>query len=78
MAKHVGAKLPEDLIEILKSEFPDLRVKYQERDKFMPERGTLSIDKAKELINYSPKHSIENGYIKYIDWYKKFWQALSK
>jgi len=73
-----NAKKINDLIEILKSEFPDLRVKYQERDKFMPERGTLSINKAKELINYSPKHSIENGYIKYIDWYKKFWQALSK
>ena len=45
---------------------------------FLGRRGTLSIDKAKELINYTPKYSIENGYIKYINWYKKFWQASSK
>ena len=38
----------------------------------MPERGTLSIDKAKKLINYEPKWKIEDGYQKYIDWYKNF------
>ena len=40
----------------------------------MPERGTLSTEKAKKLINFEAKNSIENGYIKYISWYKKFWK----
>ena len=38
----------------------------------MPERGTLNINKAKQLIKYQSKNSIEDGYLKYISWYKKF------
>ena len=38
----------------------------------MPERGTLSIDKARKLIDYNPEWKIETGYQKYIDWYKNF------
>ena len=67
-----NAKKINDLINILKSEFPNLKVKYQEKEKFMPERGTLSIAKAKELIQYKSNYSIENGYVKYIEWYKNF------
>ena len=59
-------------------EFPKVKVNYKEREKFMPERGTLKIDKAKKLIGYNPKNSIETGYIKYINWYKKFWTDISK
>ena len=70
-----NAKKINDLIEILKSEFPDLRVNYQERDKFMPERGTLLISKAKKLLNYNPSNALEQGYPKYIEWYldRKHW-----
>ena len=38
----------------------------------MPERGTLSIKKARNLLNYKPSNPIEVGYQKYIDWYKNF------
>ena len=38
----------------------------------MPHRGTLSIEKAKNLIDYNPSWPIEKGYSQYIDWYKKF------
>ena len=72
-----NAKKINDLIEILNSEFPNLTVKYREKEKFMPERGTLSINKAKELIKYNPNYSIENGYVKYIEWYKNFWKTIS-
>lgn len=65
-----------ELLKILKSEFSNLNVIYKEREKFMPERGTLSINKAKELIKYQSKNSIEDGYLKYISWYKKFWDSL--
>ena len=43
----------------------------------MPERGTLSIAKAKELIQYKSNYSIENGYVKYIEWYKNFWKKMN-
>ena len=65
-----------DLLNILLKEFPNIKVSYKEREKFMPERGTLNIDKAKKIIGYCPKNSIESGYLKYISWYKKFWRDL--
>jgi nucleoside-diphosphate-sugar epimerase len=65
-----------ELADLVKSEFPNVKINYVGRDKFMPERGTLNIDKAKRLIGYSPKYNLEEGYIKYIQWYKNFWKNL--
>ena len=42
----------------------------------MPERGTLKIDKAKNTLGYKPLFPIESGYIKYIGWYKDFWNSV--
>ena len=67
-----------ELIEILKLEFPKVKISYKERERFMPERGTLDISKAKKLIGYNPINPIEKGYIKYISWYKKFWTNFKK
>lgn len=58
------------LVEILKRDFPDLKVVYSKRDKLMPKRGTLSIRKAKQLLNYKSKWPLSRGYKKYINWYK--------
>ena len=71
-----SAKKISELIDILRSEFPKTKINFKEREKFMPERGTLSIKKAKELLGYEPKNPIETGYIKYIQWYKEFWNNL--
>jgi len=71
-----SAKKISELIDILKSEFPKTKINFKEREKFMPERGTLSIKKAKDLLGYEPKNPIEIGYIKYIQWYKNFWNNL--
>ena len=65
-----------ELIEILKQEFPNINIFYKEKEKFMPERGTLNVTKAKKLLGYNPTNAIETGYIKYISWYKKFWENL--
>jgi len=60
-----------ELVGILKKDFPGVRVVREERDPLRPLRGTLKIDKAKELLGYNPEYSIDVGYPKYIDWYKK-------
>ena len=65
-----------DLIEILKSNFDNVRVTKQ-REAFMPERGTLDISKAKDLINFELQNPIEIGYQKYIKWYKEFFNKIS-
>lgn len=61
-----------DLKNILDKNFKNVRIKYKKKDALMPERGTLSIEKAKKLIGYNPKWSIDEGFIKYINWYKNF------
>nr|WP_319375384.1 NAD(P)-dependent oxidoreductase [uncultured Methanoregula sp.] len=60
-----------DLAKIVQKEFPGIPVEYIERDKLMPFRGTLSVNKAKKLIGYSPKNPIDVGFPKYIQWYKE-------
>ena len=61
-----------DMAEIIKQHFPSIKVKSIKRDKLMPKRGTLNVDKAKDLIGYNPSWPLEKGYPKYIDWYKNF------
>ena len=56
------------LIEILSEYFPDLKVKSIKRDRMKPKRGTLEIEKAKSLLGYDPKFSLDRGYRKYIEW----------
>ena len=65
-----AAKEINEMLEILKSYFSDIEVINKDREKFTPTRGTLSTDKAKDLLNYQPSWSLENGYPKYINWYK--------
>ena len=62
-----------DLIDILRGEFPKINIIYKEEEKFMPERGTLKTSKANNLLNFKAEHAIESGYLKYISWYKNFW-----
>lgn len=65
-----------ELADLIKREFPSVKINYLARDKFMPERGTLNVEKAKKLIDYSPEFNLDVGYIKYIQWYKNFWKNL--
>lgn len=64
-----------EMMEILKDEFPNIQIEKIPRDKLMPIRGTLSIDKAKELLNFDPKWPLEKGYPKYINWYNKIFSS---
>lgn len=59
-----------EIAEIICDNFPGLSKEFVPRDKLMPLRGTLSVEKAKSLLGYQPKFSIEKGFQKYIDWYK--------
>lgn len=59
-----------DLINIIKNDFPSVAIEYVERDKLMPYRGTLSIKKAMKMLEYKPEYSLEVGLLKYINWYK--------
>jgi nucleoside-diphosphate-sugar epimerase len=59
-----------DMAEILKGQFPGVRIQHNPRDALMPERGTLNIDKARRLLGYEPAFPLDRGYVSYIQWYK--------
>lgn len=58
------------MADIVHSHFPDINVKYIPKDNLTPDRGTLSVEKARELIGYEPQYDLAKGYLRYIQWYK--------
>lgn len=56
---------------IVQKLIPKTKKEFITRDKNMPYRGTLSIEKAKKRLNYKPKFKIEKGIKKLISYYKK-------
>jgi nucleoside-diphosphate-sugar epimerase len=59
-----------ELIAIVQEHFPEVEVEYVERDALRPYRGTLSIDKARRLIGYRPRTTLEDGLDRYVAWYR--------
>ncbi|MGR0185149.1 NAD-dependent epimerase/dehydratase family protein [Azospirillum aestuarii] len=66
------------MIDIVCSHFPDVSVTYSPRDRLMPSRGTLSMDKARRLLDFEPSFPVERGFPLYIDWYKKLFAERQK
>lgn len=60
-----------DAANIVQKLIPGTKKEFITRDKNMPYRGTLSIKKAKNKLNYKPKFEIEKGIEKLISYYKK-------
>jgi nucleoside-diphosphate-sugar epimerase len=65
-----------EMAELVRENFPSIEVEYLSKDSLTPDRGTLSIEKAKTLIGYDPQFPLERGYQKYIEWYKGFHERL--
>lgn len=62
-----------EMASILEAHFPDVKITYLPKDELMPDRGTLSVEKAKRLIGYNPQYPLEKGFVNYIKWYKSIW-----
>ncbi|MGH3050173.1 MAG: NAD-dependent epimerase/dehydratase family protein [Gaiellaceae bacterium] len=65
-----NARSINDLVAAVREHFPTVEVEYVERDALRPHRGTLSIDKARELVGYAPAVSLEEGVARYVEWYR--------
>lgn len=59
-----------DLLAIVRQFFPEANVEHVGRDNLMPFRGTLNIQRARDLLGYAPTRSIEVGMAQYIEWYR--------
>ena len=60
------------MAELIHQNFPQVKINYLPKDKLVPDRGTLYIDKARDLIGYNPQYDLARGYVEYINWYKSF------
>jgi nucleoside-diphosphate-sugar epimerase len=67
-----SARPIKQMAEMVMERFPGVGLKYQPRDTLMPERGTLSIEKARALLGYAPQYPLEDGFARYIEWYQTF------
>jgi len=56
-----------ELVSVLRSHFPDLSVIETAQEERRPERGCLDISKARNLLNYQPLYSLEDGVARYIE-----------
>jgi nucleoside-diphosphate-sugar epimerase len=60
-----------ELVTLVQQHFPEIDVEYVERDRLRPFRGTLSMDKARELIGHVPQVELEEGLRRYVEWYRE-------
>jgi nucleoside-diphosphate-sugar epimerase len=67
-----------EYVMCLKKHFPDLKCEITERDAFRPKRGTLSIDKARKLLKYEPKYSLQEGVDEYVAFIKRYHPFFKK
>jgi nucleoside-diphosphate-sugar epimerase len=65
-----------EMAAIIQDEFPGIEVAHVTRDALMPERGTLDVSKARNLIEYAPQNPLEVGYRNYIRWYREFFDRV--
>ncbi len=52
--------------ELVRKTFPKATIVYEPEDTARPRRGTLSIEKARRLLGYAPKVSLEKGVEEYV------------
>jgi len=67
-----------DLATTVQSRFANIKLQYLEKDSLMPERGTLDISKARDVLGYAPAFPIELGMLRYIDWYMELQHISSQ
>jgi nucleoside-diphosphate-sugar epimerase len=67
------ARTIQEYANILQQYFPNLKITEINDDEKRPKRGALSINKAKEKINYTPQFSLEDGVKKYAEFLKEFY-----
>ena len=66
-----------EMADILTRHFPAVKLAYLPKDKLMPSRGTLSVQKAREMIGYQPEYPLEKGFVKYIEWYNELFNQIN-
>jgi UDP-glucose 4-epimerase len=61
-----NARSIKEFAEIVAKNVPGTKIEMQEAEERIPQRGSLDNGKAKSILGFEPKHSIEDGIPKYI------------
>lgn len=64
-----------EMAEILRGQFQNINLVQNPRDRLMPERGTLSVEKARRLLGYDPQWPLDKGFVEYIKWYRHLFDS---
>lgn len=64
------------MADSLAKHFPGVKINYLPKDRLTPDRGTLCVDKARQMIGYNPQFPLERGFVEYINWYKSMWESM--
>lgn len=67
---HGQSRTLAELADLIQLHFPGITVVNVPRNKLMPRRGTLSIEKARRVLGYDPRYPLEKGLESYVNWYR--------
>ena len=69
-----NARTIKELYDIIKELVPEAKAEVTERAQDKPIRGTLSMDRAAEVLGFKPSWPLEDGYRQYAEWYIEEWR----
>lgn len=69
-----NARTIADLAKIVKSIVPNTILEDRPRDEIKPIRGTLSTERARDVLDFHPQWPLEKGYKRYCEWYVDQWE----
>ncbi len=69
-----NARTIKDLADVVQSVVPQAILEERPRDEIKPIRGTLSVERARSVLNFEPQWPLEVGYKRYCEWYVDQWE----
>jgi nucleoside-diphosphate-sugar epimerase len=73
-----NARTIAELAKIVKSVVPSVEIEIAPRAVDKPIRGTLSTDRARDVLGFVPSYSLDVGYKQYCEWYASEWERVSR
>ncbi len=73
-----NARTIAELAGIVKSVVPNAILEERPRDEIKPIRGTLSTERARDVLNFQPQWPLEKGYQQYCEWYVDQWERTQR
>ena len=73
-----NARTIAELAGVVKDLVPETILEERPRAEDKPIRGTLSVERAKQVLGFEPSWPLEKGYRKYCEWYIERWERAKR